>query len=250
MLGRLLRGTEWVKAVDYLSPVFFQVVPTLPMGKRLASLASSYGDRKSFNIVCDALGPKIEWLGIQLSHGTDIEQREPTEKQNLSADEEEKVLTLYFWQLFFADTILLDYRRVTFYLTDDGQLVWRPKPLFTRFEPKFAKGIREMYQGFYTANWTLFDQALKDLGLFHARELFIAHFGTSQSSMRFELSAFRKTFHELFVSCKESRSNLHPDFLAFGAGLFSLYEHLEQNGNAFDVGAAFRRATQQGHEKL
>jgi hypothetical protein len=250
MLGRLLRGTEWARAADYLSPVFFQVVPTLPMGKRLASLASSYGDRKSFNTVCDILAPKIKGLGIQLSHGTKSDQHEPTEKHTLSAEEEEKVLTLYFWQLFFADTILLDYRRATFYLTDDGQVVWRPKPLFTRFDPKFAQGIREMYQGFYTANWTLFDQALKDLGLLHARDLFIAHFGASQSSMRFELSAFRKTFHELFVSCKENRSHLHPDFLAFGAGLFSLYENLEQNGNTFDVGAVFKRATQQGYELL
>ncbi len=250
MLGRLLKGTEWVKAVDYLSPVFFQVVPTLPMGKRLASLASSYGDRKSFNTVCEALAPKIKKIGIQLSYGIPNEQQEPSKKQNLSADDEAKVLTLYFWQLFFADTLLLDYRRATFYLTDDGQIVWKPKRLFARFDPKFAQGIKQMYQGFYTADYPLFDQALKDLGLFHAKDLFIAHFGASQSSMRFELSAFRKTFHELFVSCKENHSQLHPDFLTFGAGLFSLYEHLEQNANSFDVRAAFNRATQTGLELL
>lgn len=244
MLGRLLRGTEWVKAADYLSPVFFQVVPTVPMGKRLAALASSYGNRKSFNMVCADLAPKVKKLGVQLSYGAESEQHEPSKKQNLTAEDEAKVLTLYFWQLFFADTVLLDYRRATFYLTDDGQVVWKPKPLFARFDPKFAYGIRQMYQGFYTTNWPLFDQALKDLELFHARDLFIAHFGASQASMRFELSAFRKTFHELFVSCKENHSQLHPDFLAFGAGLFSLYEHLEQNANAFDVRAAFNRATQ------
>jgi hypothetical protein len=250
MLSRLLKGTEWVKAADYLSPVFFQVVPTLLMGKSLASLASSYGNRKSFISVCEALAPKVKELGIQLSFGAQNEQYEVSQKQNLSADDEAKVLTLYFWQLLFADSLLLDYRRAAFFLTADGQIVWKPKPLFTRFDQKFAQGIRQMYQGFYSANWPLFDQGLRDLDLFHAKDLFIDHFGRSQSSMQFELSTFRKTFHELFVSCKENRTQLHPDFLAFGAGLFGLYEHLEHNSNAFDVRAAFIRATQKESELL
>jgi len=237
MIGRLLKNTEWSRATDYLSPVFFQVVPTLAMGKKIAKLVSSYSDQDLFEALCTERSRHVKFLGIVIKKSSRIEP-----KGVLSADDEFKVLTLYFWQLLATDTPCLDLRRASFHVNESDQLLWDPKPLFATFDLEFAQSIRDMYLGFYKTDVTLFDLALSRLNLLHAKGLFLDHFGSSQTSMVFDLVKFRKTFHDLFVSCKENRKRLHPDFLAFGAGLFSLYEHLERNKRPFNVKAAFEQA--------
>lgn len=238
MIGRLLRGTEWAKATDYLSPAFFQVVPTLAMGKKIATLAASYADRRAFAQVCAEGIEARQALGLEL----DLSTHPASVDAPLTADKEVVVLKLFFLQLLFADTVLLDLRRAAFSIDDSERLIWTPKPLFATLDPAFASAVRSLYRGFYAGHWEEFDRALSELGLIDSRDLFLEHFGASQSEMRFELPAFRKTFHEVFVRCKTHRTRLHPDFLAFGAALFCLYEHLERGGRQFDVRSAFNDA--------
>lgn len=244
MLGRLLKNSDWAKATEYLSPDFFQVVPALAMGKRIAVLASSYADRRAFARVCAARAAAIAPLGVTL----DLEAELQDDDEPLAPNLEVRILRLYFTQILRSDTVLLDLRRSAFAAAPGGGLLWKPKPLYATFDPSFALAIRAMYRGFYESRWALFDDALEALGLFQARDLFLDHFGGSQAAMRFDLAAFRKTFHEVFVRCKAHGSRLHPDFLAFGAGLFGLYEHLERGERAFDVRAAFRDCAAQGED--
>jgi len=236
MIARLLKNTEWSRATDYLSPVFFQVVPMIAMGKKIAKLATSYADQRAFAVLCVERSSQLKPLGIAIGPSGGGDQN------GLNADQEFKVLTLYFWQLLTTDTPVLDLRHGSFTGVKNDKLLWTPKPLFATFDSGFAQSIRDMYLGFYNQEFQRFDQALRALDLFHARDLFLEHFGGTQSAMTFNLVAFRKTFHQLFVSCKDNRTSLHPDFLAFGAGLFSLYEHLERNRRIFDVKAAFDNA--------
>lgn len=247
MISRLLKNTEWSRATDYLSPVFFQIVPTIAMGKKIAKLASSYADHRAFADLCTERNAGLKSLGIAIDLRKNAETHTP-----LTEDQEFRVLTLYFWQLLYTDTPILDLRQVVFTSIPSGKLLWGPKPLFATFDAGFAQSIRDMYLGFYTDDFARFDRALVELNLFHARELFLEHFGGSQSAMAFDLDLFRKTFHDLFVSCKTNKTRIHPDFLAFGSGLFSLYEHLERHKRRFDVKAAFEsaRALGEGGEWL
>jgi hypothetical protein len=48
--------------------------------------------------------------------------------------------------------------------------------------------------------------------------------------MVFRLQDFRDSFHKIFVSCKQNKTSLHPEFLPLGLLLFSLYEHAEELG--------------------
>lgn len=235
MIGKLLQGSEWSRATEYLSPVFFQVVPTLAMGRKIAKLISSYSDSSGFAKICLERAAAIKPLGITIDF-------EKNSEATLSEDDGFKILVLYFYQLLVTDTPLLDLRYSAFSLNSENQLIWTPKPLYTTLDASFAQSIRGMYLGFYGDNFEQFDLALKELDLLHARELFLNHFGQSQSAMKFDLVTFRKTFHDLFVSCKVARTRLHPDFLAFGAGLFCLYENLARNERTFDVRAAFNQA--------
>ncbi len=247
MIGRLLKNTEWSRATDYLSPVFFQIVPTIAMGKKIAKLVSSYADQRAFADLCTERNTGLMSLGIAIDLVKNEETRAP-----LTEDQEFKVLTLYFWQLLYTNTPILDLRQVVFTSVQSGGLLWTPKPLFATFDAGFAQAVRDMYIGFYTDDVARFDRALLELNLSHARELFLEHFGGFQSAMAFDLNLFRKTFHDLFVSCKANKTRIHPDFLAFGAGLFSLYEHLERHKRKFDVKAAFEsaRALGEGGEWL
>lgn len=57
--------------------------------------------------------------------------------------------------------------------------------------------------------------------------------------MKFKLKDFRDSFHEIFLSCKNARTTLHPNFFALGLLLSSLYENLESLGVAFNVREIF-----------
>ncbi len=243
MLDKILRGSDWKELGSYLSPAFFETVSPFGIAARIGEMTRSYVSRKGFDQACAATESLIKDAGLPIV----LQREEPPRGDKIlpstvSAQKRgDAVLELYFRQLLTLDSALLDLRHARFRENGD-QLEWRPSALLVRWEPVFLARIRAMYDGFYLSRGAQFDETLADLGLASGRDVLLTHFGDSQDAVRFRLSEFRATFHQLFTSAKAAKARIPSEFFAFGAGLVCLYEHLEQLDLPFDVRSAYLRA--------
>ncbi len=241
MLATLVKGTDWSQLTEYLSPVFFQVVPPLKMAKKIKSLMGGYLSTAEFSKALAIIEPALQRSALNVSLASKV----TAAKVTIPADEESLkrqgnlVLRMYFWQILNLDVALLDFRRRAFNFGDEG-LIWQPSSLFNYWDKEFISSVRAMYVGFYLGKHETMDAALRKLGLFQAKDILLDHFGSNQQNVRFRLADFQATFHEVFVACKNARSELNPDFLALGGMLACLYEHLEQLDLEFDARTAFQ----------
>lgn len=239
ILLKNLKGTDWEMLTDFVSPVFFEVVPTLGMASAFAQIAKDFTNKTEFERVKEAVSGKIGTpLSVSMAKGKS--EKPITE---LSIEERqvrgEKILEIYFAQILACDTSILDLRSSAF--LDDKK--WNPAAIYYHWKPSFRQAIAMMYRGFYLADDDAFSQGLKDLNLLHAADKFKEHFGHgSQEAVLFRLSEFKKSFHAIFVSCKEHKSKLHPDFFALGVYLVCLYEHLEALNVPLNVRSSFMKA--------
>lgn len=243
MLDKILRGSDWKELGSYLSPAFFETVSPFGIAARIGELTRSYVSRKGFDEACTAAESLIQDAGLPIV----LQREEPPRGDQLqpstftAQSRGDAVLELYFRQLLTLDTALLDLRHARFRENGD-RLEWRPSALLVRWDPVFLKRVRAMYDGFYLSRGAQFDDALADLGLASGRDVLLTHFGDNQHAVRFRLSEFRATFHQLFTRAKAEKARIPSEFFAFGAGLVCLYEHLEQLDLPFDVRGAYLRA--------
>lgn len=245
-MTQILRGTDWSKLGDYLSPAFFETVPPIALATKLGTLSRSYVTRHGFAAACASTQAILAGAGLPISISKGATGPAAVVAGDLTPDQiGQALLELYFRQIFQSDTALLDFRaeRFSTQKTDAAtHVVWDPSPLFVQWEPAFISGIRRMYLSFYTGDWLGFDEALASLGLTAGRELLLTHFGSNQAAVKFRLQEFRATFHQIFVSVKKAKSRLPADFIAFGAGLVCLYEHLEALDVTADLSDVFFRS--------
>ncbi len=240
MIGTFLKGlqnNEWSQYMEYLSPVFFEVVPTLEIAKLTTQLGKTYArlNHKDEETPVRAL---IEALDLPVIFREDRDSSEML--PSLSRQERGRILLeLYFGQIMENDLAWLDLRSSTFeYLSK--QWIWSPGPWIMKWDPHFLESIRRIYRGYYLDDEQEYLAGLRELNLEHAAELFRKQFGPGdQSKVYFRMKDFRESFHQIFLSCKKARSQLHPNFFAFGLILSSLYEHLESLEDGFDVRKAF-----------
>ncbi|HET9236353.1 MAG TPA: hypothetical protein VFO10_03855 [Oligoflexus sp.] len=213
-----LRGSDWSLALDFLSPSFFEVVPTLGMTRLITTLTKNSMNRELYESTAGT------WLPIQ--RGLQDSQEPPGQL----------VLKLYFAAFLGPRPCFLDLRAERF---QTGS--WNPQPWIFAFSDDFTSAMRRVYQGFYENEPQLFQDGLKALDLQHSEELFLDLFGRVQDgTMVFRLQDFRDSFHRIFVSCKENKTSLHPEFLPLGLLLFSLYEHAEHLGLPLSPAEAWR----------
>jgi hypothetical protein len=246
MVLRTLRGTEWSQLGDYVSPSFFEVLPARALWAQLRELGGNARDGRGFAVAARAVETHLASLGSPVRIGGEGDGAAP----GLDALDEagrrargQRVLEVYFAQLVGAPATILDLRASRFEGRADD-LHWRPRPLWLRWEPDFLEGLRDLYAGFYDGDDARFRAALAALGLSAAEDVFREHFGgDDQSAVRFEAATFQATFHEAFVRCRDEGTRLHRNFLALGIYLGCLYDHLEALGLAFDVRAAWQRAS-------
>jgi hypothetical protein len=246
MILRLLRATEWGQLLDFVSPSFFAVLSARDLARASKDLIASTRDDADFRRIARALDRRLTRREVPLRLAPDAQDAEPEGLAHSSRETRvtrgQLVLRLYFEQLLHADAALLDLRGSRFALRD-GSLVWSPARGFVRWNPDFLKGIRRMYRGFYAESEKDFRAGLEALNLEPAADLFREHFGEGeQTAVRFEMAHFTRSFHAVFVRCKEHGVRLQPDFVALGVHLASLYEHLEALGEPLDVRAAFLQA--------
>lgn len=223
-----LRGTDWELLTGFISPAFFDVVPTFAMARTFAAILKDYVNPNKFEAALEDASKLIPKIDGAIGDRLELRGR--------------AVLELYFRQIFAQDFALLDLRSSAFDF-NEPKIVWRPKPIFYLWDKNFITAIRQLYSGFYRDNEKVYLAGLAALDLSHAADIFRSHFGVGdQRSMRFSLATFNKSFQLIFESCKTNKTKLHPDFFALGAYLLCLYEHLEALDVAIDVKGAFDAA--------
>ncbi|NDE15570.1 hypothetical protein EBZ80_11635 [bacterium] len=228
-LFKSLRGTDWEILTGFVSPAFFDVVPTVGMARVVGKLLNDYANPAEFEKALKKARKVVPRLSA-------AECDDPKARGRA-------VLELYFRQVFDFDAAVLDLRASAFEFKA-GKVTWSPKPIFYEWDKDFVAALRLVYGGFYGGDDEKFLAGLAALDLEHAKGSFKAHFGSGdQSAVTFSLATFKKSFHGIFESCKKNKTRLHPDFLALGAYLLCLYEHLEALDVPLDVRGAFDAAT-------
>jgi hypothetical protein len=242
MLASLVKGSDWSQLTEYLSPVFFQIVPPLKMAQKIKSLCGGYLAPSRFREIVERLNLALERSPLPVRIVTSQPPSDltmpPSDTTGSGLTPGDVLLRLYFWQIFHLDEAILDLRAKAF-PTARQIRDWQPSPLFTSWDRGFLAAVRNLYQGFYVGPMALMDEALIVLGLYPAKDILLKHFGADQEHVTFTLSDFRSTFHEVFVACKHAKTTMHPDFLALGGMLACLYEHLEGLGGGYNVRHAF-----------
>ncbi|MDJ0848192.1 MAG: hypothetical protein QNK04_07440 [Myxococcota bacterium] len=241
MLVGAVRGTEWSQFLDYVTPSFFDVVGVrdlLSQGQEMAAnLANGRGFRELQGAHTRTLAAREIPVRIGVSPG---EAGSPDDPRALG----QRILEVYFAQLFAGDTAILDLRADGWaWPSGEEAPSWRPRALWVRWEPGFLDAVRDLYRGFYQEDDARFEEGLRALRLEPAGEVLRAHFGEGdQRAVRFESRVFHSSFHEVFLRCRDEGVSLHRNFLALGLYLACLYDGLEELG-PLDVRDAFERAT-------
>jgi len=230
----------------FVSPVFFEVVPTLGMTKVFGAIVKDFANTQEFERVRDAAKGTLEKVNAketttlkivpQLTQKMSLEALSLAERQAFG----HMVLKIYFAQIFSNHKSILDLRSSAF----QGRLEWAPKAVYFNWSDDFKAGLRDLYLGFYTNDDARLNAGLLKLNLMHAKSVINGHFGEGeQDSVKFSLGHFKKSLHAVFVSCKKNKARLHPDFFALGAYLLCLYENLEGLDCPLDVRRAFLEVT-------
>lgn len=239
MWKSIVRGTEWKQVADLASPSFFEVLPGKALRRATGALTKNWFDGSGF---ADACGHRAETLA-----SSDVQVRLGGADAGGELGREargQRVLELYFHQLFAGGPVLLDLRPERFEACGDA-LCWSPKSLWYAFDDAFLAAMREVYAGFYADDDARFQAGLDQVGLRCAEDTFLEHFGAGdQRAVSFDVHAFTETFHRTFLSCRDQGATLHRDFVPLGLYLATLYVHLEELGGAFDVRAAYDRVAQ------
>ncbi|MEO1480836.1 MAG: hypothetical protein AAFU77_01940 [Myxococcota bacterium] len=231
---RLIRSTDYGALLDLVSPRFFEVLPARALRSEVGALIKGYRDTGTFRNVTEDLRHS---MSVELA--VDVVDRVRSRTVEDPTAYGQRLLELYFWQLFARETVLLDLRssRVRF---EQGRLKWKPSRIYARWDLSFLEPLRQLYAGFYDDDRASFDSALKTLDLTEAAPLFIEHFGGGdQRAVRFELDAFQSVFQRVFTTTRDAGKQLHPSFISLGVYLGALYENLSRFDRGFDVRDAF-----------
>ena len=155
-------------------------------------------------------------------------------KDNKAAGE--KILTLYFTQLFTGDGLFLDLRSSHF--SAEGEILkWHPSAFWTSLDENFRHGLLDVYEGFYLDDDALYYEGMEKIGLIRPEftpedrkmlgDLFRQHFG-SGVEMKFELEHFRTSIIRMSDFMLSKKVKISKDFLYLGIYLVTLYSALEE----------------------
>jgi hypothetical protein len=244
VITQLLQKTPLSHLQSLVSPTFLDVVPGPTLWRRGKALVDKYRDDDGF---ADALEEREVTLAdadlpIHPKPGGPSRARVPEKP----SDYAQKVVTLYFHQLWTGEAAIIDLRASA--LTEDPhdaeRIIWHPGSMWTVWDEDFRAHLRDVYAGFYGDDRSRFESGLEALGLGGASELFERHFGEDLEATRFELEDFIGTFHDIFLFCRERNIELAGEFLSLGIYLATLYENLDRLDVTVNVRRCVERVTE------
>ncbi len=234
MLRQLLSESEWQDVREFVSPKIFRVVPISVATRQFRRIVSNYFNRHGFD---KAIAQRQSWLDeknlpLKLSRKRSVALGDGALGGN-------RVLELYFHQLFYGRTTLLDLRHDRFGGLN-GKIEWVPQAFWIEWERDFLQAARDLYLGFFLEQDERFDNAMRTMGLSCAEDVFLDHFGGGeQQEVSFRLQNFVQTFRGTLRECKRAGEKAHPNLIPFGMYIVTLYDHLEALGGTYDVREAF-----------
>ena len=240
MLRIALRGSSWSRFFAYASPALFDVIPARDLISQSRELLSNRRDAESFNQVREKIGGLLQRseLDVELTDGprapgeTGLADLPESNRQQAG----QRILEIYFMQVFASPEALLDLRGEKFTRSEQGGLRWRPGALYVHWEPEFLQGVRSLYTGFYLDDEAQFEVALRLLQIEGSGGLLRNLLGQDDPRRaRFSTKTFHTNFHELFVSFRDRGLAIHRNFLPLGVCLMSLYASLDALGVELDV---------------
>jgi hypothetical protein len=242
MVRMALRGTSWSHLLDYASPALFDVIPARALLSQSRELFSNRSDAKRFAEVRTQVARILRERAIEIdvASGPRRDHEVPLSDvpEGVRHEAGQQILRSYFAQIFGSSEALLDLRAEKFTRGDDV-LQWRPGALYVRWQPEFLEGVRDLYLGFYLDDDARFGAALRQLNMERSGEAMRNLLGRDDPrNTRFDVTAFHASFHELFVSYRDSGVALHRNFLPLGIGLMCLYDTLDSLDASLDVLAA------------
>lgn len=242
MFASAVRGTEWSQFLDYVTPSFFEVMGMRDLLGQGRELAGNLADRSGFQSIA------LEQARLLAEVGAHVDLAPPGDAEEGGIDTDDRalgqrILEVYFGQLFASDAAILDMRGGGWTWPEEAQEPsWRPRALWIRWDAEFLEAVRAMYLGFYRDDEDAFARGIEALELTPAADALRAHFGDGdQRAVVFETKVFHSSFHDVFVRCRDEGAALHRNFLALGLYLACLYDALEGRG-PLDVRNAFERA--------
>lgn len=235
MILRLIRQSELGDLLGLVSPSLFDVISVPAVLRRgRAVMADS---RRTWTAEHPRLDQRVKDLAsLKPAEGALLHEL----PDSLRAHVGQRILTLYFRQLYSDAPTALDLRAPSWRIRDE-RLHWAPASVHARWDSGFIAAMRGVYRGFYDGDDDAFVVYLGRLGLDGAADLFRTHIGTGDPHAHtFDRGAFVTSFGAIFEHCKEAGVRLHPDFVLLGAYLGGLYDSLAELDVPLDVATAFR----------
>ena len=221
--------------MKHVPTVLFEVVEWKLLVSELPKLSRRLLQKEGYIELFDVQSKFLETFGIHLVSDVDAQAKEAHQMGQPAA---EKILCLYFAQLFSPHGLFLDLgpSHLDF---NQGGLNFHPNGLWTKFHPDFSLGLKKIYDGFYLEDESLFHQGLLACGLtskdwqesdrLKLATLFKSHFGASLTSeMSFDLETFKESFFRVADFMLEKKVIISTDFLYLGIALVTLYSSLEK----------------------
>jgi hypothetical protein len=237
--------------LDLLSPALFEIVSPIQLSSRATELARHWFDAEAVAALSESLDLRARTVGLgcrivpaSVKYSIiPFRVKSVAAPVALPASNGAELLAFFFFQIYAGSSLFLDLRESRFFRVEGENAVWfQPLPLWTVWQSDFVDGIRQLYDGFYGDNDARFEQAARALGIGPAQDVFRRAFGGARKhACEYSVAAFRSTFHEVFLRCRDARVSFHPDFITLGIAIATLYDHLESLGGSYDVAAEFQR---------
>jgi hypothetical protein len=247
ILLRMLPGVL-KELLKHVPTVLFKVIDWGELASELPKLSrrmlQKEGHVEMFNHQIKHLCP----FSVKLIDG-DIKSR----VHDLDRNNGERLLELYFAQLFSSDGLFVDLRAQHFHASEEC-LEWYPSALWTKFSDKFRSGLLDVYAGFYLENEAKYKQGLCEIGLLNESwsdadknelsDLFKKQFGDAVNAhMEFKLDHLRDAILGMSNFMLKKEVNISKDFLYLGIYLVTMYSTLETVPAKFPVKEIYLRVS-------
>ncbi len=249
---RLIKNIGPEVLLQLFSPALFKILPVRGTTQVILEIARDYRNPNKFKETIEEIVKALNAHPHSMANPWQFCERKkihPVEIDSLTHEEKkvlgEKILELYFTQIFRSPTVLLDLS-----LNSMGtHLQWSPLPIMVEWDVEFIRAIRNLYEGLFNQNPEKIDSALKDLKMFHAKEVMLEHFGQGDlSAVLFKMESLSKSLSEMIHAFKKQSSQVSTDFITLGIFLLGLYQTLDKINVPLNVRRAFLRSvSQSGH---
>ena len=226
--------------LKHVPTVLFEAVEWSVLGQELPKLSRRIIQKEGYAELFDRQKSYLAPFNMNLV--SQVNKNFDPEDKKLAA---QRILTLYFAQLFSPHGLFLDIGPAHLEMKGE-ELNFHPNGVWTKFSPEFADGITDIYDGFYNEDENLFQQGLLKSGLSSTKwpeqdrqalaQLFKSHFGASVSGeMTFELETFKKSFLKVADFLLEKKVKISTDFIYLGIALITMYSSLEKTNVSVNV---------------